>query len=129
MGWLGGRITQQHAKAAAMRGLLGWLRAVTANTQQDGHGRLRARLFEELVEGDEILRQYATGHGRFLPAMARARVGQHFERAFVCQNALAASCRAAGFPLLYRIMPKSDAAMHLALDGGNVNPRAREHGW
>ncbi len=123
VGWLGGRITQQHAKAAAMRGLLGWLRDVCATVQQDEHSRLRARLLAELVDGDEILRQHAAGRGRFLPEDARASVGRHFERAFVCQNALAAHCRTAGLRLLYRLLPKNHAAMHLALDSGNVNPR------
>lgn len=113
-------ISQQHAKAAALRSMVYWVREVCAATVgHSPHAGLRAALFDSFVKADCAMRR----SGRFLDTDARAEVAQHVEDALTLYNALATSAAAAGHAR-WRLIPKLHALTHIAYDNEGVNPRA-----
>ncbi len=113
------QLSQTHAKAAALRSMVYWMRDLCVRAAADGHSALRAGMFDAFVRADLVMRQ----HGRHLPAEAREAVAVHFERALQAYHGLARACNEAGVPL-YRLIPKLHAVTHLAYDGGGINARS-----
>ncbi len=113
------QISQTHAKAAALRSMVYWMREICIRAVVDGHSALRAGMFEAFVQADLVMR----AHGRHMPADAREAVAVHFEAALHAYHALATECLQRGVPL-YRLIPKLHALTHLAYDGDGTNPRS-----
>lgn len=113
-------ISQKHAKAAALRSMMYWLRDIcVAAAGGSGHSALRAAFFDCLVKADEVMR----AHGRFLPAQAGEDLAKHVEDALLAYNALAVSSFRAG-ARLWPLKPKLHALTHIAYDHCRVNPRS-----
>jgi hypothetical protein len=109
------------AKAAEMRSMQYWFRDVCAASADEhgNHGRLRATLFDALVNVDQICR----AGGRHLTAAAAEQLAVQMERSLLAFNALAASAAEAE-SLLWKCIPKLHALTHIAYDSHGVNPRS-----
>jgi len=112
------QLTQLHAKAAALRSMVYWLRSVTATAAHDYHGFLRVALFDALARADVVCRRA----GRHLTQQEQRGLAAAFEDALLASNALAASSIEAGRPL-WNLLPKHHALTRIAYDNGGVNPR------
>ena len=122
--WIAGpfpSVGQLHAKGAAMRHMVQWMREVClrAPALNAPHGALRAGLFDALARADGIMR----AEPRHMSLAATARLASLFEEALCAYNALAAAAVADG-EALYRVIPKLHACTHVAYDNAGVNPRA-----
>lgn len=121
--WIDGAtpsISQKHAKAAALRSMMYWLRDVCAASAGGSlHSATRAAFFECMARADEVMR----AHGRFLPASAGEELAAHVEDALLAYNALAVSAFRAG-ARRWPMKPKLHALTHIAYDNCGVNPRA-----
>ena len=114
------RITQNVAKAAALRSMVYWVHEVCAEHAKAAgdHGRLRATMFAAFVRADLVCREA----GRHLTHAQRQALGDNIEAALVCNNALAAAALKAN-KRLWKLVPKHHALSHIGFDYG-INPRS-----
>lgn len=121
--WVAGpypSISQAHAKAAALRSMLYWVREVcVAEATASPHAATRAACFDSLARVDATLRR----NGRFLTDASGDEVAQHTEDALLCYNALAVSSFEDG-STRWPLVPKFHALTHIMYDHMGVNPRS-----
>ncbi len=112
-------ITQQTAKAAALRSMMYWVSEVCDRVINDDgeHGAMRAAVFLYLVKADGVCRSA----GRFLTPMQREALRASTENALLAYNALADDAISEG-RLLWKMLPKHHALQHIGADSA-VNPR------
>jgi hypothetical protein len=112
-------ISQKHAKAAALRSMMYWLKDLCAATAGESeHAALRAAFFDSMCAADYAMRR----GGRFLDAAGREAVARHVEDALLCYNSLGVASlriRSGRWPFI----PKLHALTHIAYDNVGVNPR------
>lgn len=111
------RISQQHAKGAALRAMVPWIHEVCSRKTATLHDRIRLRLFDEFLAAEEIMKK----EGRYLSPAAAAALAEHVERGLLCYNWLAVQT---ADKFLWKIIPKHHALVHLAFDPHGMNPRA-----
>ena len=119
--WLRGQwptISQEHAKAAALRAMLPWVVTHTAARRRaTRHHKLRHRALAGLLHMDSI---YGNGKQRFL-SMEQATTAQ--QAALAALRALAElRALAPGGP--WHLVPKAHALQHIVMDCAGGNPRA-----
>lgn len=120
--WIAGpypSISQKHAKAAALRSMLYWVRDVCAvEAVASPHAAMRAACFDSFARADAVMRR----NGRFLAVAAAKDLARHVEDALLCYNALAVGSFADGSQR-WPLVPKFHALTHIAYDCVGVNPR------
>ncbi len=116
--WISGacpKISQAHAKAAALRGMLPWISqqcaAVACNSP---YAALRAAFFREIC----ALERVWLNAGRFMTSAEAEAAAHHGERAMVAYVALEEASNGR-----WRFMPKVHALSHLVFDAARLNPR------
>jgi hypothetical protein len=120
--WIAGpfpTISQKHAKAAALRSMLYWIRDVcVVEATANPHAAMRAAFFDSLAQADATMRR----SGRFLSVEAGEALARHTEDALLCYNALSGAAFHARAER-WAIVPKFHAMTHVAYDHVSVNPR------
>jgi hypothetical protein len=115
-------ISQQQAKAGALRSLIYWMHEVcvaAATVEPCTHTEVRAAMFECFVGADKVMRR----SDRWMSRATGRAVADHIERALLCYNALSCEAAAAG-ELRWPVLPKHHALTHIGFDHGGANPRA-----
>ena len=112
------QISQQTAKAAALRSMAYWLALVCKRHTSNPHDAMRAAMITSFVETDKVCRR----SGRHFTADQHADFCKHLEAYLTCYNALAVEASTAQpKTYLYKVSPKFHAGRH-AYDS-MVNPR------
>ena len=112
-------VSQEHAKAAAMRAMLPWVAGVAEGQRtrmaNDRVAALRATLLTELAKMDECYK----GQPRFLSRAVEARAQAHCTAALEALRDLATSLPRGPF----KLTPKCHALLHISWDSAMQNPR------
>ena len=101
-------VTQNAAKAAAIRSMLYWLDIVCSRHTTTAHDATRASMVKSFVNADRTCRRA----GRFLTPAQHSTLCTHIETALVNYNALASESLNEG-SYLYKCIPKMHAATHV----------------
>ena len=110
-------ISQNQAKAAALRTMTYWVSEVVDLEVSNDMHKIRAAMVKEWVNADKVCRRA----GRFLSSAEHERLCTHTENYLLCFNALPDdSLERKTF--LFKVIPKFHAASHVY--DIRVNPRA-----
>ena len=110
------RVSQNAAKAAAIRSLMYWVETITSTQSSNEHDGLRSAMVKGFVNADRVCRRA----GRFLSRAQHDALCSNLESALVCYNKLASESIRSGSKR-YKIVPKFHAATHQY--DSRTNPR------